>query len=278
VRLVEADVHNESALAVHVEHCDLIINLAGILHSDRGDPWGQAFDTVHVQLPAKLLKHAGDRPIVHISALACRPESVPSAPSMYLRSKSEAERLLLTRSGAGAVVLVRPSVVFGPDDNFLGLFARLSAMAPLVPLAGASARFAPVHVQDLVSVITSSVRALLTGALPLGLPDRTLVIEAFGPQILRLDELLRFAATAAHGRSPLILALPSALARLQAIVFEALPGPPLMTRDNLDSMAVDNIASGKSEVLGAPVTELAAFGIEPMGIASVAAELRRRFG
>jgi NADH dehydrogenase len=274
-QLVQADVHDDNALAALVAGSDLIINLAGILHSDRGEPWGKAFDQVHVQIPARLLGLANERPLVHVSALGCRPESVNSAPSMYLRSKSEAERLLLTRESTGRVVVVRPSVVFGPDDNFLRLFARLSAIAPIVPLAGAAARFSPVHVRDLVSAIARAVAALLGGSMPLGLPDRSLVIEAFGPQVVRLDALLRFAATAAHGRSPWIIPLPTGLARLQAMVFEALPGPPLMSRDNLDSMTVDNVPSGATQVLGAPLLELGAFGIVPMGISSVAADLRR---
>jgi len=274
VQLVQADAHDDHQLATLVAGSDLIINLAGILHSDRGEPWGKAFDRVHVQLPARLLRLAKERPLVHVSALGCRPEAVNSAPSMYLRSKSEAERRLLERESTGRVVVVRPSVVFGPDDNFLRLFARLSAIAPIVPLAGAAARFSPVHVHDLVSAIARAVAALLSGGMPLGLPDRSLVIEVFGPQVVRLDALLRFAATAAHGRSPWIIPLPAGLARLQAMVFEALPGPPLMSRDNLDSMTVDNVPSGETQVLGAPLLDLGAFGIVPMGISSVAADLR----
>lgn len=276
LQLAQVDVHDDRELDALVAASDLIVNLAGILHSDRAVPWGKAFDQVHVQLPARLLRMAAGRPIVHVSALACRPEAVPTAPSMYLRSKSEAERLLLTRSGAGRVVVLRPSVVFGPDDNFLGLFARLSAITPIVPLAGASARFAPVHVHDLVAAIVRASEALLDGGMPLGLADASLVVEACGPQVVRLDALVRFAASAAHGRAPWIIALPAGLARLQALVFESLPGPPLISRDNLDSMAVDNIPSGQGEVLGAPLRTLADFGIAPLEIASVAADLRAR--
>jgi hypothetical protein len=94
----------------------------------------------------------------------------------------------------------------------------------------------------------------------------SLIVEAFGPDRLTLAELFRFACEAAHGSSPWIVPLPYPLAYLQARMLEALPGPPLMSVDNLDSMRVDNLPSGKAQVLGVPVNTLATLGIKAQGL------------
>ncbi|MGA1395657.1 MAG: NAD-dependent epimerase/dehydratase family protein, partial [Burkholderiaceae bacterium] len=151
VQVVQADVHDEPSLQALIADSKLVINLAGLLHSDRATPWGKAFDAVHVKLPQRILQLLDKQALIHISALGCLPEDVESAPSMYLRSKSQAEKILL-QSGH-AISLVRPSVVFGPKDQFLNVFAKLGAFVPVLPLAGAHARFAPVHVQDRCEVI-----------------------------------------------------------------------------------------------------------------------------
>ncbi|MFZ9800173.1 MAG: complex I NDUFA9 subunit family protein, partial [Burkholderiaceae bacterium] len=93
-----------------------------------------------------------------------------------------------------------------------------------------------------------------------------LIVEAFGPDHITLAELFRFACEAAHGSSPWIVPLPYPLAYLQARMLEALPGPPLMSVDNLDSMRVDNLPSGKAQVLGVPVNTLATLGIKAKGL------------
>lgn len=282
VHVVQADVHHEPSLQALIADSKLVINLAGVLHSDRATPWGKAFDAVHVKLPQRILKLLDKQALIHISALGCLPEDVDRATSMYLRSKSQAEKMLL-QSGH-PVSLVRPSVVFGPKDKFLNVFAKLGAFVPVLPLAGAHARFAPVHVQDLCEVICrlalhrlgreSFIPKQVEGRKALSDWDRkacldtkaSLIVEAFGPDRLTLAELFRFACEAAHGSSPWIVPLPYPLAYLQARMLEALPGPPLMSVDNLDSMRVDNLPSGKAQVLGVPVNTLATLGIKAQGL------------
>lgn len=285
LRLVQADVHEDKSLRALLADSRLVINLAGILHSDQANPWGKAFDKVHVQLPERILQSLDQQALIHISALGCQPEAVEDAPSMYLRSKSQAEKILL-QSGH-PVSLVRPSVVFGPNDQFLNVFAKLGAIAPIVPLAGAHARFAPVHVQDLCEAIGRLVLQRLgrlsdhrlqtqgAGGLADSGIETSLIVEAFGPDVMSLADLFRFASQAAHGYSPWIVPLAYPLAYLQARLLQTLPGPPVMSVDNLDSMRVDNLPSGKSEVLSVKIKTLAMLGIKARGLEAARAYLQR---
>jgi NADH dehydrogenase len=137
------------------------------------------------------------------------------------------------------VTVLRPSVIFGAQDKFLNVFARLQAIFPVMPLAGAQARFQPVWVED----VASAVARILSHEVQ-GLPT---ILEACGPQVFTLSELVHLAARLSGvrgGRGRPVLALPDWLGRLQARVMELAPGEPLMSRDNLDSMKVDNVASG----------------------------------
>ena len=281
VQLIQSDIHDLSDLKSLVRSSSPVINLAGILHSDRAKPWGRDFDRVHVQLPLRLLEALDHQALIHISALGCQPEAVDQAPSMYLRSKSYAEQQLL-QSGHPLSV-VRPSVVFGPGDRFLHVFAKLGGLSPIIPLAGAQARFAPVHVHDLCEAIGLLVLHRFDrlanrrppGLLDLGI-EASIVLEAFGPKAYSLADLLRFATHAAHGSSPWIVPLPYTLGAIQARLFEALPGPPLMSLDNLDSMRIDNLPSGKSEVLGVRLKTLDELGIRARGLETAREDLRRR--
>ena len=246
VERVQADVHDERALARVLAGCDAVVHLVAILHGSEAD-----FQRVHVELPRKLVaacRAAGVRRIVHVSALGVAPD----APSRYLRSKAAGERVLL-ESGLDVTVL-RPSVIFGARDRFLNLFAQLQALAPFMPLGGADARFQPVWVED---VAAAAVRCL----------DRPQTIgqtiECAGPDVLTLAQLVRLAGRLAGCERP-VLPLPEAIARLQAGLMELLPGEPLMSRDNVDSMRVPNVATGR-------LPGLDTLGITPAPVEAVAA-------
>jgi len=268
VQLVRADVHDEAQLATLLEGCDAAVNLVAILHGSEA-----AFERTHVELPRKLANacHArGVRRLMHVSALGAN----ANGPSRYLRSKGRGEAVL--REAALDLSVLRPSVIFGADDRFLNLFARLQSIFPVLPLAGAKARFQPVWVGDVAAAI---VRCLFDGhgdraGNRAGNRDRNgstigATFECAGPQVLTLAELVRLAGRWSGHPRP-VIALPDALGRLQALVMELVPGEPLMSRDNLDSMRVDNIASGA-------LPGLAALGIEARSLESVApAYLRRR--
>lgn len=247
VELAQADIHDAAALARLLPGCDAVVNLVGILHGDEA-----RFRRVHAELPRKLVhacRGAGVRRVLHISALG----AAPNAPSRYLRTKAAGEAALMTSELD--VTIFRPSVIFGEEDQFLNLFARLQAWAPVLPLAGAHARFQPVWVQDVA-------RALLQA-----LEDpRTIgqVYELAGPQVYTLAELAQLAGRACGHERP-IIAVPDALARMQAGFMALLPGEPLMSGDNLDSMKVDNVASGK-------LPGLQELGIQPAAVSAIAPE------
>ncbi|WP_298291509.1 complex I NDUFA9 subunit family protein [Thiomonas sp.] len=239
VDVVETDVHDDARLDRLVAGRDAVVNLVGILHGRRGQPYGADFARAHVELPRRIAaacaRH-GVRRVVHMSALGADPKG----PSMYLRSKGDGEAALRAQSGIDLTIF-RPSVVFGPGDSFLNTFARLQRLFPLVPLAGANTRFAPVYVGDVVSAFVNS----LTGPHARDTIGQT--YELCGPKVYTLAELVRLAgqwARVGEGCGRIVLPLPDALGRLQARLLELVPGEPLMSRDNLDSMKVDSVCSG----------------------------------
>jgi NADH dehydrogenase len=187
------------------------------------------------------------RRIVHVSALG----AAADAPSHYLRSKAAGEAALLA-SGLDVTIL-RPSVIFGEDDRFLNLFAQLQRWTPVLPLPSAQTRFQPVWVHD---VALALVRCLEDGTTA----GRT--FEAAGPTVYTLAELVQLAGRCS-GHERLVIGLPMGPGRLQAAMMRLLPGEPLMSADNLDSMRADNVATGM-------LPGLDALGIHPASPARVA--------
>jgi NADH dehydrogenase len=230
VTVVQADVHDPQALAALLPGHDAVINLVAILHGDR-----HAFGKVHVQLPRQIAHacvQAGVKRMLHVSALGADQHG----PSLYQRSKAQGEAALQSEVVHGLqLTVLRPSVVFAEDDAFIQLFARLQSVAPVVPLAGAETRFQPVWVQDVAQALVYALMHRET----IGH-----VYELAGPQIYTLKQLVEHAgAWTGHPRP--VFGLPQPLAYLQALLMEMMPGAPLMSRDNLASMQVDNISDGK---------------------------------
>jgi uncharacterized protein YbjT (DUF2867 family) len=224
--LVEADVHDPQALARVVGGADAVVNLVAILHGRAAD-----FQRVHVDLPraiSRACRAAGVGRLIHVSALGVGPQ----APSMYLRSKTDGE--LALREAGPAPTILRPSVVFGDEDRFLNLFAGLQALSPFVPLPCASALLQPVWVRDLAQALVCCVERPETAGQ---------VYEVAGPEVFTLGELVRLAGRRAGHERP-VIGLPAALGELQAWLLEHVPGGPLMSRDNLRSMRVPNVATG----------------------------------
>jgi NADH dehydrogenase len=235
--LVETDIHDSARLAALLPGHDAVVNLVAILQGDEA-----AFERTHVLLPQKLAhacQQAGVRRLVHISALGADLRNPAGLPSMYLRSKSRGEQVL--HQADLALTLIRPSVIFGAEDRFLNIFADLQRIAPFVPLAGAQARLQPVWVED----VAAAVVACLSG--PHERDSVGQIYEAFGPEVYTLAELVQLAGRisgVAQGRGRPVLPLPPALAWLQARLMELMPGEPLLSRDNLQSLSVPNVATG----------------------------------
>lgn len=226
VRLVAADVHDEATLVREFRGMDAVINLVGILHETRG----QTFERCHAELPAKVARAceaSGVRHLVHMSAMAVDEEG----PSEYLRSKGRGERAVRETCRTTRWTIFRPSVIFGAGDSFLNLFAMLVKLSPVVPLAGANARFQPVWVDDVAACFDRALgdSRCFGGSWDLG-----------GPRVYTLGELVRYVGeVTGHPRA--VIPVPMSFGRLQAALLERLPGK-LMTRDNLRSMSVDNVS------------------------------------
>ncbi len=242
-----ASIEGASLMPLLAEH-DAVVNLVAILHGNEA-----TFEKAHVQLPLELARAcdaAGQRRIIHISALGA---DIASA-SMYQRSKARGEAVLLG-SGLDLSVL-RPSVIFGSEDKFLNTFAALQKIFPVIPLASSSARFQPVWVEDVATAIVKC------------LEDKSTIgqtFEACGPEIFTLRQLVQLAGRYSgvnNGEGRHIIGLPDSLARLQAWLMELAPGEPILSRDNLDAMKTDNIASGK-------LPGLTALGITPSALSAV---------
>jgi uncharacterized protein YbjT (DUF2867 family) len=223
VTVTHADVHDPSTLQRLVTGHDVVVNLVAILHGDDA-----AFERTHVRLPQTLARActaAGVRRVVHVSALGVALDG----PSRYQRSKARGESVWAA-SGLD-VTLLRPSVIFGAEDRFLNLFAQLQRLAPIMPLAGAQARFQPVWVDDVAQAVLRSALA----------PQVQPVVQCAGPEVLTLAELVRLAGRHGSRQRP-VLPLPDWMGRMQAMAMELMPGEPLMSRDNLDAMKTPNIA------------------------------------
>ena len=242
VALEQADVHDPAQLAALLRGQDAVINLVGILHGTES-----AFERTHVELPRKIIdacRRQGIRRLLHMSALQAGSE----APSRYLRSKGRGQALV-QHSGLDYTVF-QPSVIFGHGDSFLCLFARLAAHAPLLPIGGADARFQPVWVEDVARCFVAAL------ALPQCIGQ---TYRLAGPQVYTLRQLVDYAARQSGHPRP-ILALPQALAWLQAALLELLPGA-LLSRDNLASMQLPSVCDGPFPAL---------FGFQPSALEAIA--------
>jgi uncharacterized protein YbjT (DUF2867 family) len=227
VDVIEGSAHEAATLTPLLAEHDAVVNLIAILHGDQA-----AFDAAHVQLPDTLVKAcdaAGQRRIVHVSSLGAD----SNAPSMYQRSKARGEAVLF---GATLdISVLRPSVIFGAEDKFLNTFASLQKLLPVIPLAGSTAKFQPVWVEDVATALVKCIQDTST----IGQ-----TFEACGPGVFTLKQLVQLAGQYSGHEKP-VIGLPDSLARLQARLMELAPGEPIMSRDNLDAMKVDNISGGK---------------------------------
>ena len=247
VDVVEADIFDEQSLSRLVRGCDAVVNLIGVLQSSPGKPYGPQFARMHVELPRKLADaclDAGVRRILHMSALRARAD----APSEYLRSKGEAEAWMLARQQDFDVTVFRPSVVFGPEDRFLNLFAAICHYLPVIFLGCAQTRFQPVFVGDVARCIV----ACLANQDSFGH-----AYDLCGPQVYSLRELVFFAGIES-GHPRFIFGLSKRLSHVQAWSMELFPGK-LMSRDNFRSMQEDSISEQPMP-----------FGIVPTALATIA--------
>lgn len=238
-QFVAADVRDAASVARAVQGSDAVINLVGSF-DDMATV--QADGAAHVAAAASA---AGARALVHVSAIGADSES----PSRYGRSKGDGEAAV--RAAFPEAAILRPSVIFGREDNFINRLATLIRLSPVVPVVAPAAKFQPVYVGDVAETV---VRALGSGA-----AGKT--FELGGPQVLSMAEILRWIADAT-GRDPLFVELPDAVSSALASGLGWAPGAPI-TKDQWLMLQHDNVVAPGA----AGLTD---FSVTPTSLASVA--------
>ncbi len=227
--IVQIKDYQANTLTTALKDCRALINLIGILNEKGND--GKEFHRIHVGITRAALNACENAKIprlLQMSALNAHAD----APSHYLRSKGKAENYLKTFSAPRVhYTIFQPSVIFGEGDSFLNRFADLLKTVPGVfPLACANARFAPVYVGDVAKKIVVSI------------DDKASYNQSYelcGPHIYSLKELVQYTANVC-GYSRKVIGLPMFLSKLQASVFEYVPGKPF-SKDNFNSLKLDSI-------------------------------------
>ena len=224
VRLVNADVHDPATLARELAGADAAINLIGVLNERGSD--GSGFRRAHVELTDSLLAACAGANVPRLLQMSAL--RAGEGESHYLKTRGEAEAQV--RASPLAWTLFRPSVIFGDGDGLFFRFRDLLRFMPVLPLARAHARFAPVFVGDVAEAFARALAHPHTAG-------RT--YELFGPRTIELGELVRWTARMS-GLRRMIVPLPDALGALQAHIGEFLPGKPI-SRDNFRSLKLDSV-------------------------------------
>ncbi len=226
IQIFPANVRDDASVAEAVKDADVVINLVGILAQ-----WGaQKFGAVHAEgagRVARAAKAAGVRRFIHMSAIGADAQSK----SRYASSKAEGEAAVHTAFPEATII--RPSVIFGPEDRFFNLFAWMASISPILPLiGGGKTKFQPVYVSDVAEAF-----ARVAG--DAGLQGRT--FELGGPDVMSFKEILQLICTSTH-RHPLLLPWPFFLASINAFFLQVLPNP-LLTVDQVRMLRHDTVVS-----------------------------------
>ena len=260
IHAVQANLRYPDSVRAACEGADLVVNCVGVLAS----VGKQSFKALHVEgarAVAKAAREAGAGHLVHVSAIGADKE----ASANYARSKAEGEAAVLAEF-PGAII-VRPSIVFGPEDDFFNRFASMARMSPLLPLIGGGrTRFQPVYVADLATAIVNAAEGM-------GQPGT--VYEAAGPDVLSFRELLD-KTQAWSGRDRSYLPMPFFLAKLQAISTALLPNSLRpVTLDQVRMLQHDNVQSPQAKDEG---RSIAALGVtQPASVAMIVPGYLERF-
>src|SRR5580704_14254492 len=233
IHAVQANVRHRPSIAAAVRGSDVVINLVGILF----EAGRQRFDAVQSfgAEAVALAAAAHDARMIHVSAIGADENSAAA----YARAKAEGEKLVFAATPEATIF--RPSILFGPNDDFFNRFAGIARLSPALPLIGGGhTRFQPVFAGDVAEAITKAVG---------GAANPGAIYELGGPEVFTFKELMEFVLTTIERRR-LLVPLPFGLAKLQAAVFELvskLPlrflSKPLLTRDQVELLRYDNVVS-----------------------------------
>ena len=256
IHAVQANLRHAPSVETAARDARILINLVGILF-ERGR---QRFDAVHTYGAEQvaLAANAHGARMVHVSAIGADPNS----PSAYGRSKANAEQLVL--AAQPSTTIMRPSIIFGPEDDFFNRFAALARLSPMLPLIGGGlTRFQPVFVGDVAAAIADAVD---------GKTRPGTIYELGGPDVRTFRELMQF-VLATIERNRLLVSLPFFLARMQAMFLQYLP-KPLLTPDQVELLRSDNIVS---EAATSEARTLQGLSIEPEPMQAIVPSYLWRF-
>lgn len=258
IELVQANIRNADSVARALDGATAVVNLVGVLYASGK----QTFTAVQAEGPgtiAALAAREGVTKFVQMSAIGADPKSS----SAYGRSKAAGEAAV--RAAIPVATVLRPSIVFGPEDDFFNRFAAMAAVSPVLPLiGGGKSRFQPVYVTDVAAAITAVLsQPTMAGA----------TYELGGPSTYSFRELLELIVRET-GRHPALVPVPWPLASLIGLVGDlqaaVLPIPPVLTSDQVRLLRSDNVVAA-----GAP--GLAALGITPTPVEAVVPSYLWRF-
>ena len=257
IHAVQANLRYPASVEAAMRDAQVAINLVGIL----APSGAQTFDSVQAQgagAVAKAAVTAGAR-MIHVSAIGADENS----PSHYARSKAAGEKAV--RLATPTATIFRPSVVFGPEDDFTNRFAALAQMSPVLPLIGGGlTKLQPVYVGDVATAIAEAVDSKArSGA----------TYELGGPEVLSMREIMEL-ILAITERKRMLVSLPFRLARLQALFLQFAPGPLKLTPDQVELLRSDNVVSETTKAEGLTLEGL---GILPDSMEAVLPQYLWRF-
>ena len=256
IHAVQANVRHSASVEAAARDADVVIDLVGILF-ERGRQKFDAVQAFGAEAVALAAAAFGAR-MIHVSAIGADEQ----APSRYARSKAVGEKLVL--AAVPSAVILRPSVLFGPEDDFFNKFAAIARFAPALPLVGGGhTRFQPVFAGDVANAVVAAIE---------GRAKDGEVYELGGPEVRSFKELMQF-MLATIERRRLLVPVPFALAKFQAAFLQLLP-KPLLTPDQVELLRDDAVVSDEAKREG---RTLEALGVEPLAMATVVPSYLWRF-
>jgi NADH dehydrogenase len=256
VHTIQANLRYPASVEAAVRDSDVVINLVGIL-TEGG---GQTFDAVQAkgaETVAKAAAAVGAR-LIHVSAIGADAES----PSHYAKAKAAGEAAVT--AAVPSATIFRPSVIFGPEDQFTNRFASLARLSPVLPLIGGETKMQPVYVGDVATAIADAVD---------GKAKAGAIYELGGPEVLTMREIIEAIVTIAD-RKPTLIPLPFGLARFQANFLQFAPGMLKLTPDQVALLERDNVVSDAAKAAGLTLEGL---GITADSLEAIAPQYLWRF-
>ena len=227
IELIKTNIFDSEDVKRVLNNCDFVINLVGILYETRK----QKFNQVHAQFPyllSNLCNEIGIKNLIHVSALGVKEGHI----SKYMKSKLQGEKNII--ENFKRTVILRPSVIFGPEDNFFNTFASMAEFSPFLPLiGGGKTKFAPIYVGDVAKAITKSLALNVSNIK---------IFELGGPENYSFKKLMEILLTEIK-KKRFLLHIPFGVAKFQSYFLQIMPRP-LLTADQVDLLKYDNVISG----------------------------------